>query len=78
MQGLQLATPLLSLATGPVRFVFVVPPGRGPQKEVVLSGPEPRWVSERGMVQFVVELPLRPRGLPDALAQAAAIDVEMP
>ena len=78
VQGLQLATPLLSLATGPVRFVFVVPPGRGPQKEVVLSGPEPRWVSERGMVQFVVELPLRPRGLPDALAQAAAIDVEMP
>lgn len=76
--GLQLATPLLTLANGPVRFVFVVPPGRGPPKEVAPSGALPPWVRERGLVQSVVEIPTAPpRGPPDALSQAAAMDEDM-
>ena len=77
--GLQLATPLLTLATGPVRFVFVVPPGRGPQTEVAPSGALPSWVRERRLEQSVIELPTAPPRRPfnDALSQAAAMDVGM-
>jgi hypothetical protein len=61
-KGLQLAEGLDSLSHGPVRFFFVVPPGRGPSK-ALHHEKLPRWLAERTMVQYVLEVAL----IPDAI-----------
>jgi hypothetical protein len=56
-EGLALAEPLGALSTGPVRFVFVVPPRGGPCKAAPLPH-LPAWLASRGLEQFTLEVDL--------------------
>ena len=70
LRGLSLAEPLAELSAGTVRLVFVVPPHCGPQQAAPLPKRLPRWLAERGLEQFVLEVSLAAE--PDAIARAVA------
>ena len=70
LRGLSLAEPLAELSAGTVRLVFVVPPHCGPRQAAPLPKRLPRWLAERGLEQFVLEVSLAAE--PDAIARAVA------